>query len=111
MPAIDVLTQGAGAINVPGAVRLAQLIDPTRRTNRYWLRLPETPNAFDELFGETAYWSKRAFWGARDISGDSAYVHLRAWDDDVAWSDNGIWATKGTNIIWSTNKANNIIWS
>jgi serine protease AprX len=111
LPAIDALTQGAGSLNVAGAVRLAQLIDPDRRLNRYWLRLPEPPNPFDELFGEQAAWSRQVFWGDRAVTGDSAYVRLRAWEDNRAWSQNIVWAT-GSNIVWATDvRAQNIVWA
>lgn len=104
----DAMTQGAGALNVAGAVRLAQLIEPTRRLNRYWLRLPSSPNAFDFLFDERVEWGKRTFWGDRAIVGDSVYVHLRAWDDEVAWSQRIVWAA-GPNIVWATGP--NIVWA
>jgi serine protease AprX len=108
MSNVDAMTQGAGELNVAGAVRLAQLIEPTRKLNRYWLRLPSTPNPFDVLFAERVEWSKRAFWGDRAIVGDSAYVHLRAWDDEVAWSQQIVWAT-APNIVWATGP--NIVWA
>lgn len=111
LPEADALTQGAGSLNVAGAVRLAQLIDPDRRLNRYWLRLPEPPNPFDELFGEQAAWGKQVFWRDRAVTGDSAYVRLRAWDDEIPWSQNIVWAT-GSNIVWATaTRAQNIVWA
>jgi len=99
LPGIDALTQGAGALKAAGAARLAHLIDPDRRLNRYWLRLPEPPNPFDELFGEQVAWSKQVFWRDRAVTGDSAYVHLRAWDDRLAWSQNIVWATTSSHDV------------
>ena len=124
VPGVDPLTQGSGAVNVAGAVRLAARVDPSRPLNGYWLRGKYLPDAFDELFGETAYWGKETFWGRQSMTGDWAYVHLPNWEDDSPWSQtirrhksvrterstgqNIVWST-GRNIVWSTGR--NIVWS
>ncbi len=110
LQSVDTLSQGAGVLNVAGAVRLALLIEPSQKVGQYWLRSAQLPNAFDLLFGETARWSKRTLWGDDAYVGDALYVHLRAWDDALAWSSgpNIVWST-GPNIVWSTGP--NIVWS
>ena len=116
LPEVDVLSQGAGALNVVGAVRLAARINPNRSVGREWLRGRELPEPSDVLFGETVNWSKQTFWGDDVLVGDWAYVHHPMFGDDTPWSQNIVWST-GSNIVWSTGSnivwstGNNIVWS
>jgi serine protease AprX len=139
LPNTDVLTQGAGYLNAVGAVRLAQLINPRSPSNTYWLRQSTAPEASDQFFGEVVAWNKTLIWGTTTLLGDSAYVHLQAFDDNIVWgtsvslpsitidavssydgADNIVWGTVvqpssliwGANIVWGTNIVwcNNIVW-
>jgi serine protease AprX len=90
---VDGLAQGAGYVNVLGAVRLAGLVNPRAPLGAFWLRQRMGPDPFDMLFGEQVVWSKSIVWGDRLLTGDSVYLHMAAWDDILAWGqfDNIVW--------------------
>ena len=102
------LAQGAGQLNAFGAVRLARLIKPAVGRGQIWLKsLRGVPQAYDTLFGEPVPWSKRVIWGDGVLLGDSAYVHLRAWDDNIVWGEDL------DNIVWgecTAGECDNIVW-
>ncbi len=104
----DVLTQGAGAINIPGALMLAAAIDPAAPLGENWIRHELTASNRD-AFGNTIEWSRRIIYGDRFVQPGFAELHLLRWDDGVAWafdsilgridwsdqpsaSDSGVWA-------------------
>jgi len=108
LPGVDSLTQGAGELNVLGAVRLAERVNPRQGVGREWLRGKRLPEPSDELFGETVVWAKQTFWAGDVLVGDWAYLHHPMFDDATPWSQNIVWST-GRNIVWSTGS--NIVWS
>jgi hypothetical protein len=128
LPGFDVMTQGAGELNVPGAVRLAKLINPAAALNSNWLRSSEPPTRADMLFGEVAYWGRATIWSDTAVVGMAPYVHLAQWDDSTAWGYSGSdmswaqdenvvrgmfqnieWGMLGENIVWGMFD-NNIVW-
>jgi serine protease AprX len=117
----SVLAQGAGQLNALGAVRLARVIKPRVGTGRIWLKSQRgVPQAYDMLFGEAVPWAKTVIWGDGVLLGDSAYVHLAAWDDNIVWGqdlDNIVWGQcaggECDNIVWGQcdgEGCDNIVW-
>jgi serine protease AprX len=106
----DLMTQGAGYLNALGAVRLAGAIKPRVELGKIWLRMHSSvPVPYDEFSGEQVVWSKNIIWGQHVMLGDSAYVHLAAWDDNIVWGqdDNIVWG-QDDNIVWGQD--DNIVW-
>jgi subtilisin family serine protease len=67
VPDIDVLTQGAGALNIPGAVLLAGAINPEAAPGTNWVRHRLTAANVD-AFGHDLVEKERAAVGERDTS-------------------------------------------
>jgi serine protease AprX len=134
LPNTDVLTQGAGSLNALGAVRLAGLIKPRVAVGSIWLKSQKSlPMSYDILAGEQVQWGKHVIWGNRMLLGDSAYLHMAAWDDNIVWGqalDNMVWGQcEGDgcdNVVWGqcegegcddfvwgqcqSNDCDNIVW-
>jgi len=110
LPGADVMTQGAGEINIAGAVRLAELINPRGAPNRRWLKTNTKPTRADLLFGEVAAWGRATIWGDHVYGGQNIYMNLAQWNDAIIWgfSNNIVWSF-GDNIVWSF--VDNIVWS
>ena len=114
----DVLTQGAGALNIVGGLVLAEAINPSVRRGRNWITHPITAANLDGN-GQRAIWSQRLIYGDRFVQPRYAQIHLFRWDDDIAWAydaiagdidwqrDNIVWGN-GDNIVWGN--ADNIVW-
>jgi len=111
LPNADRLTEGAGCVNALGAVRLATIVNPQAPHDAFWLRQPTMPAASDMLFGEHVVWATNVVWGNRVLLGDSAYLHMAAWDDNVVWgtADNVVW---GNHSVWSFSYdlLDNVVW-
>jgi serine protease AprX len=113
LPLTDVLTQGAGALNIPGALILADAINPTVPLGENWIRHKLTAANLD-ADGSTINWSRRIIYGDRFVKPRYAELHLFRWDDDLVWSydmlASGIdWAKQaGDNIVWGND--DNIVW-
>jgi serine protease AprX len=135
----SLLAQGAGQLNALGAVRLSRLIKARVAVGRIWLKPQRgVPQSHDVLFGEPVSWAKNIVWGDGVLLGDSAYVRLAAWNDNIVWGqdldnivwgqcdggectnivwgqcdgdgcDNIVWGQSGDNIVWGQNLAN-IVW-
>jgi hypothetical protein len=116
----DALTQGTGEINAPGAVALANAIDPSARRESRWLRnsVPSQTNIGGQLYT----WSQNIIWGDNIVWGDLLFHHMGAWTlnivwgDNIVWSDNIVWGDvaniKTTNIVWGAvvDWSDNIVW-
>lgn len=112
LPLTDVLTQGAGALNIPGALTLAGAIDPGVARGQTWIRHRLTA-ANSDAAGNSIAWSRRIIYGDRFVHPRYAEVHLFRWDDDIVWSYDvfagGIdWANQAGSR--SRNPDDNIIW-
>ena len=138
VPASDVLTQGAGLVNAPAAVRLATLVRPDATTGSVWLLGNRAPVTADLLFGEAVHWGRAFIWADKLIPTNAVYVKLKQWLDDDAWGfkpyevvrgydslqfsgtseydpvvwglndDNIVWGYLDDNIVWSMN--DNVVW-
>ena len=124
MAALDVMTQGAGQLNVAGAVRLAKLIAPNAAEGKRWAKGSRKTIGADLLFGESVFWGRALIWNGRLKAGSNAvYVRLPQWDDNIVWGylwddnivwsmlfdDNIVWSMWDDNIVWSMDDEN-IVW-
>ena len=111
----DVLTQGAGALNITGAVQLAALIKPGARPETNWIRGRKLPTSNLDGSGATVRWGKRIIYGDRMINSGAAAVHLLRWDDNIVWGydsltdDNVVWGN-GDNVVWGNLADDNVVW-
>jgi hypothetical protein len=103
VPRTDVLTQGAGALNVPGALILADAINPNVRLGKNWIRHRITAANLD-AYGQRISWGQRIVYGDRFVRARYAQLHLFRWDDDIVWSYDAI----ADNIVWGNT--DNIVW-
>ncbi|NOT46070.1 MAG: S8 family serine peptidase [Acidobacteria bacterium] len=96
VPGEDSLAQGAGSLNVGGAIALARVVDPTAPLNTPWLT-----SGIDQastIGGETISWAQRIVWGDRVVWGDWLILHNdAAWSQRVLWGDHVLW---GDGILW-----------
>jgi serine protease AprX len=113
---IDVMSQGAGEVNVAGAVRFAKMVYADQAYGKRWIRGSRKPIAADLLFGETAYWGRALIWG-QDVkaSSNALYVRSNLWDDNIVWGmfmdDNIVWGMfMDDNIVWGMLMDDNIVW-
>jgi subtilisin family serine protease len=111
---LDVMTQGAGEVNIAGAVRVAKLIEPSVTTGKRWVKGSRKAIQADLLFGQTAFWGKAIIGGTTVKAGTNAvYMKLAQWDDNIVWGywlDNIVWSMDD-NIVWSMLMDDNIVWS
>jgi subtilisin family serine protease len=113
---IDVMSQGAGEINVAGAVRFAKMVYANQTYDKRWVKSARKPVAADLLFGETAFWGRAIIWG-QDVkaSTNALYVRSQLWDDNIVWGmfmdDNIVWRMfMDDNIVWGMLFDDNIVW-
>ena len=105
----DAMTQGAGELNVAGAVRLAKLINASAAPNTRWLKGRSRPTRADMLFGEISYWGRATIWASTMHVGQDVYMNLAQWQDSIVWgfADNIVWSF-ADSIIWGFNDS--IVW-
>ena len=110
MTGFDLVSQGAGELNVAGAVRLAKLINTAAAPNTSWLRSTTMPTRADFLFGEIAAWGRATIWGKTIRTGVAPFVKLAQWTDSTVWgqAENIVWSMD--QIVWSMS-LDNIVWS
>jgi serine protease AprX len=110
----DVLTQGAGALNIAGAVQLASAIDPGVSRGENWIRYRLTAANLD-AFGQSIRWGQRIIYGDRFMRPRYAQLHLFRWDDDVVWAYDAIAgdivADYGgdRDIVWGNDEGDGIV--
>jgi serine protease AprX len=100
---LDVMTQGAGEVNIAGAVRFAKLVVPSATSGKRWMKGSRTPIQADLLFGEAVFWGRAVVWG-KQVKGGTNSVFVRA----TMWDDNIVWGYLDDNIVWSMD--DNIVW-
>jgi serine protease AprX len=104
-PDADVLTQGAGILNIPGAILFAGAIDTDAPRGTNWIRHRLTAANVD-AFGQFIPWGQRIIYGDRIMPPQYAEVHLLRWDDDTVWAYDAI----ADNIVWGNAEDDNIVW-
>jgi serine protease AprX len=84
----DRLAQGAGAINVAGALSLTQggLTDPSANTNAI-----SAPAPYTTIGASTYVWNQTIVWGNTIIWGNSLPADEFAWSPDVVWGSTIVW--------------------
>jgi serine protease AprX len=110
---LDVMTQGAGQVNVAGAVRFAQLVHPTAMPGKRWTKGSRKPIQADLLFGQSVFWGKALIGGTTVKAGKTnIFVRSQLFDDNIVWGywDNIVWSMDD-NIVWSMLMDDNIVWS
>jgi serine protease AprX len=105
VPLTDVLSQGAGALNIAGALALGTAIDPNAGPGTNWIRYRITA-ANTDANHQLIPWGQRIIYGDRFVRPRYAQLHLLRWDDDVVWAYDAIAA----NIVWGTSADDNIVW-
>ena len=87
---LDCITQGAGALNAPGAVQLASLLNPSVAVGGTWTTQPIYP--YSTIGGYTFGWSNGLFWGTDYRSGADLFNYRQqAWSDQVSWGSTANW--------------------
>ena len=127
LPVADALTQGAGALNIQGAVTLARMVNPAAPQGSYWLTTALPTSNLDQ-YGQDVAWGRRLIWGDRFMPAAAISVHMARWDDNIVWgfdalvdnivwgnatSDNIVWGNavlNGDNIVWGNAFDDNIVW-
>ena len=105
LPGFDTLAQGAGALNAVGALRLAQIINPSAPKGHTWLSSALPKSNLDEN-GIPVEWQRRIIYGDRFMAANTAAVHMARWDDNIVWG----FDTLDDNIVWGNNADDNIVW-
>ena len=105
LPLTDVLTQGAGALNLVGAMTLAKAINPAAPRGTNWIKYAIAAQNRDE-HGLTIKWGQRIIYGDRFMRARYAQYHLFRWDDDIVWAYDAI----ADNIVWGNQQDDNIVW-
>src|SRR3954471_8477007 len=94
------LAQGAGLINVHGAIRMADFF-------RYPTEGRGLPG--DTIEDEWVPWSEDMLWGNYLVNGGILLPAMNAWSPTVTWG--ALSTPKGAPVTWGTTDANNIVWS
>jgi serine protease AprX len=109
LPDKNAMTQGAGEVNMAGAVRLAKMINPAATPGTNWLKSPNKLTRADLLYDEVAAWGRATIWGDQIYVGQSIYMNLAQWNDAIVWGfcENIVWSFDD-NIVWGFT--DNIVW-
>lgn len=100
----DALTQGAGALNVAGAMTIARSVDTRRWTGQYWWTTPVI--ASTAIDGVSLAWSERVIWDSRVVLGPSVDTNERAWAINRQWGSATTWTphvAEGADVVWDPN--------
>ena len=93
----DPLTQGAGFLNVKGAVDLARFLYRAKS---------------GDIYPTSATWSKTILWGNHKLTGGVIKPAGSAWAVTTVWG--AARDAEGDNIVWGTNcrtaECDNIVW-
>jgi hypothetical protein len=105
------LAQGAGFVNVKGALRLA----------RFFKNPQAAPlgQPVDVIASRSVSWGKRLVWGNYIVTGGVPLPGVNAWATNVVWGDTRtptgslvVWgAADPDNVVWSESSPDNVVWS
>jgi serine protease AprX len=119
-PNVSPLAQGAGLVNVKGALRLA----------RFFANPESNPlgQPVDTISGQSISWAKHLIWGNYRVTGGVPLPGSNAWATNVVWGemhtpggslvvwgaadpDNVVWGeTTGGNVVWGELTGDNVVW-
>jgi serine protease AprX len=98
----DPLTQGAGAVNPPGALAVVGVLtgnaDPTLRSTT--VVQPTTT-----IGTETYSWNQAVIWGHTCVYGSTIYANEPAWGSQTIWGSAVIWGHSwpgGGDVVWDS---------
>jgi serine protease AprX len=102
--AYDVMAQGAGFLNVRGAVQLAA-----------FFASPTTTYPTDASWGKKLIWGKRHLWGGRIYPNVLAWATGEMWgapdaNSLMTWSGLVLGLEQGEGIIWGTSDGDSVVW-
>jgi serine protease AprX len=96
---LSVLTQGAGSVNLAGAVEVASKIDASKVVGSPWLTAGLSGQT--TLSNFTFNWSGGLLYGGQVIWGQGIFaVRQELFDIDVPWGDQVVW---GQQITWGAD--------
>ena len=105
----DALSQGAGQLEVTGAVALARAVNPQMPVGSPWLSTNIIPST---TIGKSVYtWSQSIIYGNRRLAGPTLLSEQRpAWAANIVWGE-GL-GSEDDNIVWGNNFSDddNIVW-
>ena len=99
----DLLTQGAGEVNVRGALDLAKVIDPSTLIGLPWMTYQPWP--YSSIGGSNVAWSQQIVWGSHIVWGNALLYHDLAWDAASPWG-----VLDATHIVWGNVDPQHIVW-
>ena len=99
----DLLTQGAGEVNVKGAMELAKYIDASDPLGSYWMTYQPSPYSY--IGGSYVTWSQHLVWGSHIVWGNSLFYHELGWDTSSPWG-----VLDATHIVWGNVDPEHIVW-
>ena len=91
----SILAQGAGHLNVDGAVRLAYAISPysgNLATGTQWIASPSSITPYSTIGGVGIMWGEGIMWGDGIMWGEGIM-----WGDGIMWGEGIMW---GDGIMW-----------
>jgi serine protease AprX len=98
----DVFTQGAGAVNPPGALAVvAALTGNADKT----LRSTTVVQPTTTIESETYTWNQAVIWGHTFVYGDSVYANEPAWGSLTTWGSAVIWGHSWPgdgDLVWDS---------
>ena len=99
-------------MNIPGALTLADAINPGVSRGKNWIR-NRLAAANQDAAGNSIAWSRRIIYGDRFVRPRYAEIHLFRWDDDIVWAYDAFagsidWDNQAGNIVWGDD--DNIVW-
>jgi serine protease AprX len=109
----DALSQGAGEVNLLGALRLARRANPWTPTGFWWLTsLPGTTTVIE---GQPIAWAQHVVWGDHIVWGDSVNYNQLLWANHIVWGDSVPWngaVVDPNHIVWGDTAVwvNHIVW-
>ncbi len=118
----DELTEGAGYVNLPGALAIAASVDASRAVGSDWLRAPLTYQSsvggMNVVWGRTTSWANNVTWGRGMVWGQTlvlgrimsiyqnGFVGSVSWGQNVTWGrTTGFWnaVTETQESVWGHN--------
>ena len=84
----DILTQGAGALNPPGALSLVAVLNGKATTD---LRSTTVLQPMTTIGSETCIWNQGVIWGHSVVTGNTVYANEPAWGSLTTWGSAVIW--------------------
>ncbi len=105
---VSLITQGAGSVNVVGAVEVAASLDHTQLVGINWLRFGLSGQT--TIAGETFAWGGKILHRKRLIQGTSLisvrqqlWSHQVTWGEDIIWEQQVTWGedgVEGDQVVW-----------